>query len=121
MPGWIAVAAVVVLTVYGQLIVKWQVGEAGAFPASSDERARFLLRLLANPWVISALLGGALAAVAWMAALTRYDLSTAYPFMSTTFVLVLIGSVIFFDESFTVPKVAGLVLIMAGLVVGSQE
>src|SRR5690242_12614896 len=101
MVGPLYVAAVIVFTVYGQLILRWQVGEAGALPHTTSGRVQFLGELLTNPWIWSALAGGALAALCWMLALTRYDLGTAYPFMSTTFGLVLIGSALFFGERVT--------------------
>jgi multidrug transporter EmrE-like cation transporter len=118
--SWIYVGATVLLTVYGQLIVKWQVGEAGAFPASTSGKIEFLVRLLLNPWMISVLVAAFIAALSWMAAMTKLELSRAYPFVALSFVLVLIGSAVFFDESLSVAKVAGIALILLGLVVGSQ-
>jgi multidrug transporter EmrE-like cation transporter len=119
-PGALAIAATIILTVYGQLIVKWQVGQAGAIPAATTDRAEYFLRLFVNPWMLTAWVGVGIAAVCWMFALTKFQLSHAYPFMSATFVLVLIGSTVFFQEHLSSLRVAGLVLIVAGLVVGSQ-
>lgn len=120
MPAWFYVAGTVVLTVYGQLIVKWQVDQQGGFPASADDKLRFLGDLFTNPWVVSALVAAALAAASWMLALTRFDLSIAYPFVSISFALVLVGSAVFFDEQITVLKTAGVMLILLGLFVGSR-
>ena len=114
------VALTIALTVYGQIVIKWQVLHAGAFPEAVVDKLWFLYKLLINPWVISALLAALLAAVAWMAAMTRLDLSQAYPFMSLAFVLVLILSGLFFNEPITTPKIAGIILIVLGIVVGSQ-
>ena len=61
-----------------------------------------------------------LAAVSWMAAMTRFELSYAYPFTSLAFVLVLGFSALFFHEAITVPKALGVGLIMAGIIIGSQ-
>jgi multidrug transporter EmrE-like cation transporter len=61
-----------------------------------------------------------LAALSWMAAMTRLSLSRTYPFVGLFFILVLSLSAVFFDEALTVAKVAGIGLIVAGLVVGSQ-
>jgi drug/metabolite transporter (DMT)-like permease len=119
-PGYFYVATTIILTVYGQLIVKWQVDNAGTFPETTSGKLHFLLKLVLNPWVISVFIGAAIAAVAWMAALTRFDLSRAYPFVSLSFVLVLIGSTIFFGEHLSIPKVLGVLLIFVGLAVGSQ-
>ena len=114
------VAATVLLTVYGQLIIKWQTGKAGEFPAGAANRVSYLTHFLLNPWVISSLLAAVVAAFSWIAALSKLDLSRAYPFVSDSFVLVLVLSAIIFGESLTAPKVAGAVLIVAGLILGSQ-
>lgn len=111
----------VLLTVYGQLVVKWQVARAGSLPAGFGTRIVFLLRLLANPWVLSGLGAALLAALSWMAALTRFDLSFAYPFMGLAFVLVLVFSALFFGEPLTLAKVVGLLLVIAGLIVTSRS
>jgi drug/metabolite transporter (DMT)-like permease len=114
------VATTVLLTVYGQLIIKWQTGKAGAFPTAAGERVDYLVSILLNPWVISSLMAAVIAAFAWIAALSYLDLSRAYPFVSASFVLVLVLSAVVFGESITVLKVAGAVLIVLGLVIGSQ-
>lgn len=114
------VAVTVLLTVYGQLIIKWQARKAGAFPSGSSARISYLGHFLVNPWVISALLGAVVAAFAWIAAISKLELSRAYPFVSASFVFVLILSAVIFDESLTFFKVAGATLIVAGLIIGSQ-
>ncbi|OGA39127.1 MAG: hypothetical protein A3G24_10035 [Betaproteobacteria bacterium RIFCSPLOWO2_12_FULL_62_13] len=114
------VVVTIFLTVYGQIAIKWQVAAAGPFPVAPADRAAFLLRLLINPWIISALAAALLAAVSWMAAMTKLDLSHAYPFMSLAFVLVLAFSAVLFHEPVTWQKIAGLALITAGIIIGSQ-
>ena len=114
------VAATVLLTVYGQLIIKWQTGKAGVFPTGTTDRISYLAHFLRNPWVISSLLSAVVAAFAWIAALSKLELSRAYPFVSASFVLVLILSALVFGESLTFFKLAGAALIVAGLIIGSQ-
>jgi multidrug transporter EmrE-like cation transporter len=118
--AYVFVGVTVAFTVYGQLIIKWQARRAGPFPDATGERLSYLGHFLANPWVISSLLGAVVAAFAWIAALSRLDLSTAYPFVAGSFALVLILSAIVFDERLTGPKIVGALLIVAGLIVGSQ-
>jgi multidrug transporter EmrE-like cation transporter len=118
--AWLCVAGTILLTVYGQLVVKWQVQRLGALPASLRGRAEFFVTLLTNPWVLSVLVAAFIAALSWMAAMTKLPLSRAYPFVGLSFVLVLVLSAVFFDEALTVAKVAGVGLIVAGLIVGSQ-
>ena len=119
-PAYGFVAATVLLTVYGQIIVKWQTGKAGEFPSDTAARIRYLGHFLVNPWVLSALLCGVLAAFSWIAALSKLDLSRAYPFVSASFVMVIILSKLIFGESLTSFKVIGGLLIVAGLIIGSQ-
>ena len=118
--NYLYVLMTVALTVYGQIVIKWQVLKAGAMPIETAEKLKFLLHLVLNPWVLSAFLAAFLASVTWMAAMTKLQLSHAYPFMSLAFVLVIMLSNFFFGEPITVLKVAGIVLVVAGLAIGSQ-
>ncbi len=118
--AWIFIAITVTGTVYGQLVLKWQVDRAGAFPDATGERADYLFALLLNPWVISVFVAAGIAALAWIAALTRFELSQAYPFVGLTFVTTLIGSALLFDEPLTVLKVLGTLIVVAGVVIASQ-
>jgi multidrug transporter EmrE-like cation transporter len=55
-----------------------------------------------------------------MAVVTKLPLSHAYPFVSFSFVLVVLSGAIFFQEPLTWPKIAGMILIVTGIVIGSQ-
>ena len=96
--GYLLIFGTILFTVYGQIIIKWQVTNAGDFPVDLTGKLWFLLRLAINPWVISSLCGAFLAFICWMAAMTKFDLSYAYPFVSLSFVMVLILSSIFFHD-----------------------
>lgn len=117
---FVYIFAVVFLTVCGQLILKWQVAKAGPLPLSFPERVTFLLRLVFNPWIIAGLFAGFLAFLSWMAAMTKFELSYAYPFMSLAFVLVLVSSALFFHETVTTAKILGMLLIIAGIIITSR-
>jgi multidrug transporter EmrE-like cation transporter len=118
--AYVLVAATILLGVYGQIVLKWQTNKVGAFPSSTTDRVDYLRHLFLNPWVISALCGAALAAVAWIAALSQLELSRVYPFVSASFVLVLLLSALIFHESLTPLKLIGAALIVSGLIVGTQ-
>lgn len=110
----------VVLTTYSQLIVKWRVLQAGPLPVDLGKKAVFLIGLLLDPWILTAILGAFLAGLAWMSAMTRLELSYAYPFMSLAFVLVLVFSAFLFHETVTAPKVLGMLLVIVGIIVTSR-
>ena len=120
MTGFAYVLGSILCNVYGQIIVKWQVGKAGALPATFADRIPFYTRLILNPWILSGIFAGFLALLCWLAAMTKFDLSYAYPFVSLAFVLVLILSALLFHEPVTVAKILGVLLIIAGIVVGSR-
>lgn len=118
--GFAYILGSILFTVYGQLVVKWQVGKAGTLPAALSERVVFLFTLILNPWILSGMLAGFFALVCWLAAMTKFELSYAYPFMSLAFVFVLVLSAILFHEPVTLAKVLGVLLIIAGIIVGSR-
>jgi len=95
-------------------------GKAGSLPHVFSAKINFLLQMFLNPWILSAFLSAFVASLCWMAAMTKFDLSHAYPFMSFSFVFVLVLSGFLFHESITLPKMLGVLLIMAGIIVGAQ-
>ena len=119
--SWLFVAFTILMTVYGQIVVKWKVVEAGPFPSGFPHQASFLLKFLLNPWILSGLAAGLLAAFSWMAALSKLPLSYAYPFTSLSFVLVLGLSWAFFNEPITWPKVTGMAFIIIGILISVQK
>lgn len=118
--GYLFLALMVGLTVLGQLLFKRQVDLLGEIPSDWAGRFSLATRFLLNPWVIAAFASAFLASLTWAAVLTQFELSFAYPFTSLSFVLILIASAVFFGESITAAKVAGIVLIALGILVGSR-
>ncbi len=118
--SYVYIAMTILFTVYGQVVLKWQVTLAGPMPDQGGDRITFLLGMLLKPWVLSGFAAAFVASIAWMAAISKFDLSYAYPFMSLNFVLVLALSGFLFHEPLTTPKLIGLCLIILGIVIGSQ-
>ena len=118
--GFAYIVGTVLFTVYGQIVLKWRVAKVGALPAVFSHKMFFLLSMIWDPWVLSCIVAGFFAFLCWMAALTEFELSYAYPFMSLSFLLVLILSAIVFQEPLTVSKVVGVGLVVAGIIIGSR-
>lgn len=118
--GYVFIFGTVLFTVYGNIVLKWKVAAAGAAPETLPEKILFLLSIVPNPWILSCFAAGFGAFFCWMAALTRFELSYAYPFMSLSFILVAVFSSFFFGEALTSGKIIGLMLIIAGLIAGSR-
>ncbi|MBT5399360.1 EamA family transporter [bacterium] len=102
----------IIFTVYGQIIFKWRVNHFGDLPGGEHENVTFLLRLIIDPLIFSGFLSALVASLFWMAAMTKSDISYAYPFMSLSFVLVLIIASIVLGKSITISKIVGLSLII---------
>jgi multidrug transporter EmrE-like cation transporter len=115
--GHVYIALTLLFTVYGQLVIKWQMGSAGPLPEGGVAKLAFLLGQFLNPWIVSGFISAFVASLAWMAAMTRFQLGYAYPFMSLAFVIVMLVGIVFLGESVSVQRVAGTLLVMAGLVV----
>ena len=110
----------ILLTAYGQLILKWRLGAVGELPQDMLDKVRTLVILVFDPYIFSGLAAAFLASLAWMAALSRFELNHAYPFMSLNFVLVILLSTWLLGEPLSPMRAIGVTLIVAGTIVASQ-
>lgn len=118
--GYLYIAGTVFFTVYGQLILKWRIASYGTLPVDFIEKIVFLFKLLFDPFIFSGFISAFVASFFWMAAMTKFPLNHAYPFMSLSFVLVLLLSPLLLNEAITMYKLIGMCLIVAGIIVSSQ-
>jgi len=118
--SYVYIALTILFTVYGQLILKWRLGQLGGVPAEISAKLLFFAKAFIDPWLMSGFFSAYLASLAWMSAVSKLNLSHAYPFMSLSFVLVMFLSALFFHEALTWPKLVGMTCIVAGIVIGSQ-
>ena len=107
--------------VVSQIIIKWQMS-VFSFDDYENWQERFALAfsMLLNPYIIIALILTFLSGVTWMIAMTKFEISYAYPFTLLGLVFVTIFSIIFFGENFNLFKIGGIILILFGIVVISK-
>ncbi len=118
--GYVFIAGTILFTVYGQLILRQQIGELSDVPDGVG-LVRFLLTFtFSRPLVLSGLAAAFVASLCWMATLTRFELSFAYPFMALNFVIVVVVAIAAFDEVLNANKIVGLLIVCGGLVVIAQ-
>ena len=110
----------VIFTVYGQLILKWRIARYGHLPEALYAKVVFLLKLLLDPFILSGFIAAFIASLFWMAAISKLDVSYAYPFMSSSFVIVFVLAALLFNEPVNTFKVLGLTLIMLGIFISSR-
>ncbi|MGL4594574.1 MAG: hypothetical protein ACRCUY_07595 [Thermoguttaceae bacterium] len=105
-----------VLCTYSQLIFKWRMASFGPLPEDLWAKGFFVLGCLFDPFVISGFLSGFLATLCWLVAISKLNVSYAYPIvLCTVLVFVTIGGVVLFEEKLSTPHIAGLVLLLVGL------
>jgi len=113
--GYVYIFLTIVFTVYGQLILKQQVNTIQVQPAGLELIPFFIKFIFQRPLVFSGFVSAFLASMAWMAALSKFELSFAYPFMSLNFVVVIALSILLFGENLNLAKIIGLTLICLGV------
>ncbi len=74
-----------------------------------------VIRAVFTPYVFSGFVCYGISSLLYLVALSELDLSYAYPFVALSFVMVTLASWYFLDETLPLLRVAGLVLIMSGV------
>jgi multidrug transporter EmrE-like cation transporter len=118
--GFAFIFLTIALTVAGQLLVKWGMTQVGRAPNDIGQMPAFILRALFHPGSFFGLVFAFLAAFSWMAALSRCDLSFAYPFMSLAIVLVLTLTPWVFGEDVSARQWVGVSIVCVGLWIASR-
>jgi multidrug transporter EmrE-like cation transporter len=119
--AYISILICVVCTVAGQLMLKHATNSLGQMPSNFQDGAIFLVKALLNLYVIAGFGLAFVASLAWIAAVSRLELSFAYPFTSLGFVLVLILSALFFNEPLKPIRIIGVVTICTGVYLVSRS
>ena len=117
--AYVALAAV--LSATGNLLIKNAARSMGGLNLSGGQLARTLFHLFTNPGIILGLALYLVGFVLWAKVLATVDISLAYPiFVSLAFVIVVMGSRIFFSESLNPIKILGIAVIALGIIVVSR-
>lgn len=115
--GWGMVLTYVILNSIGSFALKTQVQKLGSWTFSGPSSIfSFFITLFSSwqTWIgISAI---SIATGAWIMALSHLELSKAYPVAVGLNLLIILGiSLLYFQETLTLSKIAGTVLIFAGI------
>lgn len=108
------ILAVVMTNALSQLMLKFGMIRIGKFDFEGNTLLKMLPVIAFNPFVIGGLLVLVFSMGLHLMALSRVDLSFAYPFLSISYVLVLIAGYFWFGESVNVTRVLGVALICCG-------
>jgi drug/metabolite transporter (DMT)-like permease len=107
----------VLLNAVGQLVFKAAMNSLGPLELSLD----MALRMAVNPLLLLGLVIYAGSTFLWLMSLSKADLSFAYPFLSLTYFLVLLGGAVLFAEQITVTRIIGFVVVVVGLLIVARS
>jgi hypothetical protein len=83
MTGYIFIAGTLIFTVYGQLILKWRLKSLSfVLPEGSVNKLVSLIKIIFDPYIFSGFAAAFLASFFWMATMTKFEITKAYPIMS---------------------------------------
>ena len=107
----------IIFAAFGQVSWKLGMNQAGQLATLN---LTTLSTVLLNPYVLLGFVMYGLSTIFWLVALSKKDLSFVYPFISLTYILVLVLSSLVLKESIGLNKIAGTIAIIIGLIIISR-
>ena len=109
------------LGVAGQMLLKHGMTRMGEQSLAVGRMGDIGMRLATSPWVILGLMVYVSGTFFWLIALSRVELSFAYPFASLSYVLILAAGWALLGETVSLLRLAGVVTICLGVLIISQS
>lgn len=119
-PVMLMILAAVALAVAGQVMVKQGMNALGTIEFSAGILAAYG-RVFTRPLVLLGTVSYTISILFWIYALSRVDLSFAYPFLALSYVLVIIASWLLLGERIPPLRWIGLAVICAGILIVSRS
>lgn len=104
----------IIFAAFGQVSWKLGMNQAGQLSAIN---LTTLSTVLLNPYVLLGFVMYALSTIFWLIALSKKELSFVYPFISLTYIIVLVLSSLVLKESMGFSKLVGTLIIIIGLII----
>ena len=105
----------------GQILLKAGMNNVGEITLSLQAIFNLTWRMLTNPFVFIGLVIYFLSVIFWLAALSRVDLSYAYPFASLSYVIMFLASWLLLHETITPMRIIGTLVIGLGVFLISRS
>jgi multidrug transporter EmrE-like cation transporter len=117
--GYLYILMTSIFTVIGQLIIKWRIDSMEfSLHGTAIEKITSVILLLFDKYIMVGLFSAMLAALFWMAALSKFNLSHAYPMsIALLTILTVAASVYILGESMSYIKIIGVSIVVIGLMV----
>ena len=111
----------VLLGAVGQILLKKGMTNMGAITLTLNQLPATLWGMATNLYVVFGLLLYVTGTVFWLSALSRVDLSYAYPFASLSYIVMLIASWQLFNEDIAPIRLLGTIVVGLGVFLISQS
>lgn len=121
---WTAFALVIVgvlLNAAAQLLLKAAVNQVGTIELHVNTMLRSGLRLAISPFIWAGLCCYVVSVVVWLLALSRVNVSVAYPMLSIGYIVTALAAFFFLGESMSPVRWAGVVVIVIGVILISMK
>lgn len=107
----------VLLNAAAQLLLKAGTRVLGVIDLRAGALANSAWGVVTQPYVLGGLACYVLSVAIWIAALSRVEVSVAYPMLSLGYVVNAVAAWALFGEALTPAKMAGILVILAGVVI----
>src|SRR6266566_705012 len=102
------------LTVTGELLLKTGMNRHGELNVSFSTLIPTAIKLFSSPFVLGGFAFIFSGALFWLAVLSRWPLSLAYPLLSISYIIGIVASVVFLKEKITWTHALGVLVIIIG-------
>jgi drug/metabolite transporter (DMT)-like permease len=109
------------LTVTGELLLKTGMNRNGELNVSISTLVPTAVKLVTNPFVVGGFAFIFSGALFWMAVLSRWPLSLAYPLLSISYIIGIAASVLFLKERVNTIQIVGVFVIILGVILVSRS
>lgn len=113
--AFLLILAGVLLNATAQLLLKMAVRGMGPIALSPETLLRSGWSLAQNPYILAGLACYVVSLVVWILALSRVEVSLAYPMLSLGYIVTAIGAWMFFSERLSLLQWLGIVVIIVGV------
>jgi len=113
--SFMLVLAGVLLNAAAQLLLKAGTNAIGTFAFSADNLVPVGIRVASNPFIVSGLGCYVVSVVVWIMALSRVEVSLAYPMLSIGYVVNAVAAWYLFGEALSAQRMIGIGTIIVGV------
>lgn len=120
-PSFALVLFGVLLNAAAQLLLKAGTNAVGHFEFSAVNVASVGWKVASQPYILGGLMCYVISVVAWILALSRVEVSVAYPMLSIGYVVNAVAAYFLFGEAVTIQRLGGIGIIVVGVYVVARS